>query len=442
MLEFLMILAFAIPGPQAIKLTGGTVTGVLRTNEGAPMTSVRVAVVPADGTDAGSVLQAIAETDSDGRYRMENVPPGRYHIMTGRIDSPLFHPGVDDIRRATTIVVADGSTTQVAEMLFIRTRISGRVVDAVTGLGRRIESLSVCCDYSLISSRAGFLEVAFTPVRTPVHDDGHFEFSAVSAGNQYFQVFDPEIVSFNLPITVSNEDQTGIELKASSGSEIRGRLVDQTGTPIGQALISLRPQPGNRAFEIRGRPLDGPNVMSANTLASGASPLKPATDDIQARLQLQAGSRVISLGANGIFSIPGVLPGAYVLEISPPGSNTIRREVEVGAQVTNIQIELPFTQIAGRVFVKGDGTPPALKDSVRVFIYGADGRVSFCLPGEDGRFYQVLSPGEYRVEAHSLTSNYSVLSISDGTRDLSAQPIVLERDGSPEIRITLELKER
>ena len=437
-----MILAFAIPAPQAVKLTGGTVTGVLRTNEGAPMSSVRVAVVPADGTDTGSVLQAIAETDSDGRYRMENVPPGHYHIMTGRIDSPLFHPGVDDIRRATTIVVAEGSTTQVVEMLFQRTRVSGRVVDAVTGLGRRIEWLSICCDYSPTSSRAGAVEVAFSPVRTAVNDDGLFEFSAVSAGNQYFQVFDPKIVSFNLPLTVTNADQSGIELNVSSGSEIRGRLVDQTGTPIGQALISLRPQPGNRAFEIRGRPLEGPSLMSANTLPSGASPLKPATNDIQTRLQLQAGTRVISLGANGIFSIPGVIPGAYVLEISPPGSNTIRHEIEVGPRVTNVQIELPFTQIAGRVIVKGDGTPPALKDSVRVFIYGTDGRVSFCLPGEDGRFYQVLSPGEYRVEAHSLTSNYSVQSISAGTRDLSAQPIVLERAGSPEIQVTLEFKER
>jgi hypothetical protein len=349
---------------------------------------------------------------------------------------------VDDIRLATTIVVADGSTTQVAEMLFVRTRVSGQVVDAVTGRGRRIESLSICCDYSPTSSRAGIVEVSLSPVRASVDDAGHFEFSAVSAGNQYLQVFDPKIVSFNLPITVTNSDQTGIELRVSSGSEIRGRLVDQSGTPIGQALISLRPKQGNRAFEIRGRPLEGPALMSSSALPSGASPLKPATDDIQARLQSQAGTRVISLGDNGIFSIPGVLPGAYTLEISPPGSNTIRREIEVGLQATNVQIELPFTQIAGRVILKSDGAPPALKDSVRVFIYGADGRVSFCLPGEDGRFFQVLSPGEYRVEAHSLTSNYSVLSISDGTRDLSAQPIVLERAGSPEIRITLEYKER
>jgi hypothetical protein len=400
------------------------------------MASVRVAIVPADGTDAGDVLQAIVQTDSDGKYRIENVPPGRYHIMTGRMDSPLFHPGVDDVRRATTIIVEDGGTTQVPEMLFVRTRVSGRVVDAATGFGRHIESLSICCDYFPATSRGSFGEVSSAPVSAQIHDDGSFEFFAVSAGNQYLQVYDPNIVSFNLPITVGSTDQTGIELKVSGGSEVRGKVVDQTGALIGQAQISLKPLPGNGAYELRGRP-QGATLLSSTTLPSGASPLKPAADDIQARLLLQAGLRVVSLGANGIFQIPGVLPGRYVLEISPPGSYSIKREIEVGPQATNLQIELPFTQIPGTVIVSGDGIPPALKDSIRVFLYARDGRVSFCLPENDGRFYQVLPPGEYRVEAQSLTANYSVLSISDGTHDLAAQPYVLERAGPPEIRITI-----
>jgi hypothetical protein len=146
---------------------------------------------------------------------------------------------------------------------------------------------------------------------------------------------------------------------------------------------------------------------------------------------------VVSLSANGILQIPKVLPGTYVLEISPPGSYTTKREIEVGPQATDLKIELPFTQIPGKVIVSGDGVPPSLKDSIRIFLYARDGRVSFCLPDNDGRFYQVLPPGEYRVEVQSLTSNYSVLTITDGTHDLSAEPYVLERAGSPEIRITI-----
>ena len=437
MFEFVMFLALLMQTLQPVHIPGGTVTGVLRTNEGAPMSSVRVAVVPADGTEAGDVLQAIVQTDNNGRYRMESVPPGRYHIMTGRMDSPLFHPGVDDVRRATTIVVADGETTEVPEMVFVRTVLSGRVIDAATGLGRRIESLSICCDFFPTSNRIGTGEVSTAPVFANINDDGLFVLPAVSAGNQYFQVFDPNIVSFNLPISVGTTDQAGIELKVSSGSEIRANITDQTGAPIGQAQISLQPLPGNVAYELRTRPNSAPTLLPGTTLPSGASPLKPEARDIQARLLAQAGIRVVPLGANGLLQIPGVLPGAYVLEISPPGSYSTKREIEVGTQATDLQIELPFTQIPGKVVVNGDGAAPSLKDSVRVFLYARDGRVSFCLPDNDGRFYQVLPPGEYRVEVQSLTSNYSVLSITDGTHDLSAAPYVLERAGPPEIRITI-----
>jgi hypothetical protein len=434
MFEFVIIAAFLIQAPPPAHLPSGTVIGVLRTNEGAPMTSVRVAVVPADNADAGDVLQAIVQTDGEGQYRIENVPPGRYHIMTGRMDSPVFHPGVDDVRRATTIVVADGTTTQVPEMVFVRTRVSGRVIDDATGIGRRIESLSICCDY-FPANRSGTSEVAITPVSAQIHDDGTFEFAAVSPGNQYFQAFDPNIVSFNLPVTVGNTDQTAIELKVSSGSEVRAKITDQTGAPIGQAQVTLKPLPGNGSYELRGRPAS--TLMPSSALATGSNPLKPSADDIRSRLLSQAGIRVISLGANGILQIPGVLPGEYALEINPPGSYSTNRQIEVGSQATNLQIQLPFTQVAGKIVVSGDGNLPSLKDTVRVFVYSRDGRVSFCLPDNEGRFYQVLPSGEYRVEVQSLTSNYSVLSIGDGTHDLSSEPYVLDRDHPAEIRITI-----
>jgi hypothetical protein len=177
--------------------------------------------------------------------------------------------------------------------------------------------------------------------------------------------------------------------------------------------------------------------MPGSALPVGANPLKPSLDDIRSRLLSQAGIRVVSLGADGILQIPGVLPGAYSLDINPPGSYSTNREIKVGLQATDLQIQLPFTQVAGKVVVTGDGNLPPLKDSIRVFLYARDGRVSFCLPDNDGRFYQVLPPGEYRVEVQSLASNYSVLSIGDGTHDLSLERYVLDRDHPAEIRITI-----
>jgi len=448
MFEFLLALALLIQAPEAVKLQGGVVTGMLRTNNGAPMAGVRVAVLPADGTDPGIALLGIAQTDSNGRYRIENVPPGRYHIMTGRIDSPLFHPGVDDIRIATTIVVTDGSTTPVADMLFVRTRVTGRVVEAATGIGRRIESLSICCEYSPYSSSiasrsaaigAGVIEVSLAPLTTRVNDDGSFEFSAVPAGNQYLQVFDPKIVSYNLPITITRTDLNGIEVKVSNESGIRGSVVDRIGRPVGGVSISLQPQDGNGVYELRGRPLEGSAIMSGSALPSGMSPLSPSSTDILSRLQGQAGSRVIPIGPGGLFDFTGVIPGAYVMEIRSAGGYSVRREIKVGREYADVHVEMPFTQLSGRVVVDGGGTPPALKDSVRIFMYAPDGRAFFTLPDSAGRFYQLLNPGEYRFTADSLTTNYSVVSISDGSRDLLTQPLVFDGVTLQEIQITLNV---
>jgi len=445
MFKFLLVLALLSQRSEPIKLTGGMVSGTLRTSDGAPMSEVRVAVIPADGTDAGSILQGIAQTEKDGKYRIENIPPGRYHVMTGRIDVPLYHPGVEDIRLATTIIVKDGDTTQVADMVFARTRVTGRVIDAVTGLGRRVQSLSICCEYAPYSSSImsrlapGILfEVSVKPLMTPVNDDGSFEFSAVPAGNQYFQVFDPEIASFTTPVTITSNDMSGVEVRVPEATEIRGKAVDRLGIAVGGVSLKLSPKENNSVFELGGKPSDGFGVISSRNSSSGTNPLKPSGDDILARLYTQTRYRVIPIGPNGSFNFSRVLPGGYIVEIFTPGGSSTKREVEVGSQPVDIQFELPLTQVSGRVVGPIGGIAPALKDSVRIMLYGSDGKAFFCLPDADGRFYQLLPPGEYRVATQRLTSDYSVSSISDGSHDYQVQPLTIDGSTSPEIRITLK----
>ena len=70
----------------------GTVTGILRNADGKPAAGVRVSAVPQtdaiETTAAGLTLSSIAETDANGRYQLENVPPGRYYVAAGRLDFP------------------------------------------------------------------------------------------------------------------------------------------------------------------------------------------------------------------------------------------------------------------------------------------------------------------------------------------------------------------
>jgi hypothetical protein len=93
---------------------GGKVTGVLRDNTGAPLEGVRIAAVARGGTieDAasGAAMAGLAQTDEQGRFTLEDVPPGRYSIAAGRLDLQTYYPGTQSLADATILTVTAGET--------------------------------------------------------------------------------------------------------------------------------------------------------------------------------------------------------------------------------------------------------------------------------------------------------------------------------------------
>jgi hypothetical protein len=69
---------------------GGTVTGVLRDNQNMPVSGIRMAAIARSdaliGVSSGIEMARIAVTDEEGRFTLENIPPGRYVIGAGRLD--------------------------------------------------------------------------------------------------------------------------------------------------------------------------------------------------------------------------------------------------------------------------------------------------------------------------------------------------------------------
>lgn len=94
----------------------GTVVGVLRTADGKPAAGVRVAAVPqsdsVEAAAAGPTLSSIAETDTDGRYKLENIPPGRYYVAAGRLDLPTYYPGTQSMVLGQVLTIRAGATTE------------------------------------------------------------------------------------------------------------------------------------------------------------------------------------------------------------------------------------------------------------------------------------------------------------------------------------------
>jgi 5-hydroxyisourate hydrolase-like protein (transthyretin family) len=101
------VMAQIVPAPP---LQTGSVTGIVRTATGVPAVGVRVTAMRTDAMDdALRAMVSLTQTDSTGRYHLENVPAGRYYIAAGRVDLPTFYPGTLDMTQGTAVSISSAA---------------------------------------------------------------------------------------------------------------------------------------------------------------------------------------------------------------------------------------------------------------------------------------------------------------------------------------------
>jgi len=113
MIATLLAAFLAIQGAPLAAQQGGTITGVLKDAEGRPAVGARVSALarPESQLEAltGAALASIAATDEQGRYKLEEIPPGQYYIIAGRVDLPTYYPGTSEMSAGTLVKVAAGA---------------------------------------------------------------------------------------------------------------------------------------------------------------------------------------------------------------------------------------------------------------------------------------------------------------------------------------------
>jgi hypothetical protein len=91
---------------------GGSVSGTLKNDAGAPAAGVRVAAMAVQEIGAGaegpSVLVSLAQTDGLGRYRLDNIPPGLYYIAAGLVSAPTYYPGSINPTPSSVVRITSG----------------------------------------------------------------------------------------------------------------------------------------------------------------------------------------------------------------------------------------------------------------------------------------------------------------------------------------------
>ena len=104
MIALLLAATIFMQRPGALQPGTGIVTGTLKVQGGSGAVGIRVGAVAIDDPTASSFL-SVAETDAAGRYRLTNVPAGRYYIVAGRLNNLQFYPNGNSPAQATEIEV-------------------------------------------------------------------------------------------------------------------------------------------------------------------------------------------------------------------------------------------------------------------------------------------------------------------------------------------------
>lgn len=363
----------------------GAVTGQIQTRDGQAAAAVRVAAIPAPPPVSGIrpddgiqyyVLPPpvrVTQTDAQGRYRLANLPPGRYLISAGLVGLATYYPGQIDALRATVVTVTAeaAATVDIKLVTPLGGRVSGRVTPPpASGSGE-------------IAVMSGVTLAEVTEI--PVTADGQFAFGRVPPGRYLVSLFPTPPGFGSLTVDVGEADVATLEIKRPLTYVVSGRVVMSSG-PIPTGLLALitdtsyvpiainpdgtftaRAHSTRHRFDFGGMPSgyaltsvraggrdvrDGLTVGNAditgivvNVTAPRDLPRirgtiaglsKPATVDLRGPI---IGTLTVTT-KNGVFDIPAATPGLYYLTVrEAPQLGTVH--VVVGWDGANVQLKVP-----------------------------------------------------------------------------------------------------
>lgn len=220
MLNTVLALLLALQAAGATR--PGAVAGQLQTKDGAPAVAIRITAVPApppnirpsDGqnyyaTDFNLPVST-AFTDSQGRYRLANLAPGRYFIVARVFGYPTYYPATTNADGATVVTVAAAPVDGINFTVIMPPggNVSGKV-----------NTPSTATEQAILSgvSLGELLE-------TPVTKDGSFNFGHLPNGTYLVSLF-PTPPGMPSQIVRVNGADTRTDLVRPTLRTISGRIV-------------------------------------------------------------------------------------------------------------------------------------------------------------------------------------------------------------------------
>lgn len=216
------VLAVVLALQAAVAVRPGAVVGQLQTKEGTPAVAIRITAVPApppnirpsDGQNYyasdRNLPVSTAFTDSQGRYRLQNLAPGRYFIVARVFGYPTYYPATTNADGATVVTV-DAAPVEGIDFTVIMPpggNVRGRVDPPPTAPEQAIIS----------GVTLGEL------LETPVAKDGTFNFGHLPNGTYLVSLF-PTPPGMASKIVQVNGADTRADLARPTVRTVSGRVV-------------------------------------------------------------------------------------------------------------------------------------------------------------------------------------------------------------------------
>jgi hypothetical protein len=413
--NLLKLLAMLLLGVAQLA-PGKSVTGTVRLPGGGPAAGVRVAAMP---TNEPSVLVSLALTDTNGKYVLEDVPPGRYFIAAGSVAFPTYYPGTFEQSAARVVSITQDGAAFSGIDFALRPNPSGAIV--VNNNTSALAVVTSCCRFQgqvVMEDSAPLPDVQFQVVS---RNGGSVTSTLLSQGR----------ISFSLPLgTTAHIDLQGLPpgyyLKSAPyGSQdmaLAPVRIDGNSATLVKLTVGYRPLSTLQSTTVRGKINSLPPELTATSFSLTST--MPGGPTVVAPIQ-----------PDRSFAFPSIPVGAYRAGIVSPAGNASVSSILVVIRDAGSDLKIdfgdsPFPEMGGvypspspfdngkEITITGTATQKliGLKPAYfRMNVTDANGAVTpWAVYTPNSAFVPKIVPGE----SYTFTGTVA----RDGTNRISANP--------------------